>query len=181
VRHGEHDVEVASVEQFLLSRLEPSFASLRLALRATAISTGVIRDTLLMAALETHVDVSAKRGAAAAQDGPECLQLLIAEAGLIAFQELIALRTEDVGHLHGGPAHGFSGRQKARRLSSTLDSVSSSSGFCTSCRCRCERWRYLAVVSRSSCPSSIWMVRKSAPASRRCVAKQCLKASSYYS
>jgi hypothetical protein len=44
------------------------------------------------------------------------LQLLIAEAGLIAFQEVVALRTEDVGHLHGGPAHGFWGRRKARRL-----------------------------------------------------------------
>ena len=39
VRYGEHDVEVAGVEQFLLPRLEPSLASLRLALRATAIST----------------------------------------------------------------------------------------------------------------------------------------------
>ena len=98
VRHSEHDVKVARVEQFLLPRLEPSFARLRLALRTTAISTGVIRDTLLLAALEAHVDVSAKRGAAAGQDGPECLHLLIAEAGLVAFQELVTLRTEDVGH-----------------------------------------------------------------------------------
>ena len=30
------------------------------------------------------------------------------------------------------------------------------------------------VSSRSRCPSNIWMVRRSAPASSRCVAKQCL-------
>ena len=53
-----------------------------------------------------HVDVSAECGGAAAQDGPERLQLLIAEAGRIAFQKPVALRTEDVGHLQRGPAHG---------------------------------------------------------------------------
>ena len=47
-----------------------------------------------MTALEAHVDVSAERGGAAAQDGPECLQLLIAEAG------------RDSVPGTGGPAHG---------------------------------------------------------------------------
>ena len=92
---------------------------------------------------ETHVDVSAESGGTATQDGPECLQLLIAEAGLIAFQELVALRTEDVGHLHGGPAHGFSGRRKARRLSSTFDRRRSSSGLCTCCRCSLRKMEIL--------------------------------------
>jgi hypothetical protein len=32
VGHGEFDVEVVGVEQFLLSRFDPSFASLRLTL-----------------------------------------------------------------------------------------------------------------------------------------------------
>src|SRR5260370_4488646 len=32
----------------------------------------------------------------------------------------------------------------------------------------------MVVSSRSRCPSNIWMVRRSAPASSRCVAKQCL-------
>jgi hypothetical protein len=109
----------------------------------------LVRHARFITAVVTHVDVSAERGGTATADSPERLQVLIAEAGLIAFQESVALCTEDISDLHGGPAHGFCGRRKAWRLSSTFDSVSSSSGLCTSCRCRWERWRYLAVVSKS--------------------------------
>jgi hypothetical protein len=94
-------------------RFEPTFASLRLALRTTAISAGVVRHARFITAVVTHVDVSAERGGTATADSPERLQLLIAEAGLIAFQESAALCTEDISDLHGGPAHGFCGRPKA--------------------------------------------------------------------
>ncbi len=139
VRHGEHDMEVARVEQLLLLRLEPTFASLRLALRTTAISAGVVRHARFITAVLTHVDVSAERGGTATADSPERLQLLVAEVGLIAFQESVALPTEDVGHLEDGLGHGFCGRRKTRRLSSTLDRVRSSSGLLTICRWRWDK------------------------------------------
>lgn len=44
-------------------------------------------------------------------------------------------------------------------------------GLAVSLRCRSERWRQMVVSSRSRCPSNTWMVRKSAPASTRCVLK----------
>jgi hypothetical protein len=155
VGHGEYDVEVVGVEQFLLPCFDPSLASLCLALRTASVTAGVIGDTCLVTAAQTHIEVSAEGGGAATADCPERLELLEIEAGEVAFQESVALRTEDISDLHGGRAHGFCERRKARRLSSTFDSVSSSSGLCTSCRCRWERWRYFAVVSRSPWPSRI--------------------------
>jgi hypothetical protein len=120
-------------------RFEPTFASLRLALRTTAISAGVVRHARFITAVLTHVDVSAERGGTATADSPERLQLLVAEVGLIAFQESVALPTEDVGHLEDGLGHGFCGRRKTRRLSSTLDRVRSSSGLLTICRWRWDK------------------------------------------
>src|SRR5438309_11222665 len=46
-----------------------------------------------------------------------------------------------------------------------------SSGFVTACKCRCDRCKYWAVVSRSPCPSKTWMVRRSVPASNKWVAQ----------
>ena len=43
--------------------------------------------------------------------------------------------------------------------------------LCNSCKCRQDRCRYWAVVSRSPCPSRTWMVRKSVPASNKWVAQ----------
>ena len=48
--------------------------------------------------------MSAESRGTATRDGPKYLQLLIAEAGLEAFQELVALRTKDVCHLDGRSA-----------------------------------------------------------------------------
>ncbi|SRR5258708_18482801 len=110
MRDGEHDMEVAGREQVPLLGLDPSLASLRLALRAAARAARVIGDTGLITAAVTHVDVSAERSGAATRDGPERLQLLIAEAGLVVFQKPIVLRTDDVGHFDGRPGHGCSGR-----------------------------------------------------------------------
>src|SRR5260370_30431833 len=114
-------MEVGRVEQVLLLRLEQTFASLRLALRTTAISAGVVRHARFITAVLTHVDVSAERGGTATADSPERLQLLVAEVGLIAFQESVALPTEDVGYLDDGLGHGFCGRPQTRPVSSTPD------------------------------------------------------------
>ena len=62
---------------------------------------------------------------------------------------------------------------RARLLWSTLASFSSSIGLATWCRRCSDRCRYRAVTSRSSWPSRSWMVRRSVPASSRCVAQLC--------
>jgi hypothetical protein len=49
--------------------------------------------------------MAAQRLGAAVADGAERFQLLIAKTRSIALQKTIALRVEDIGHLHGGPVH----------------------------------------------------------------------------
>jgi hypothetical protein len=71
-----------------------------------AVAAGVIGDACLKSAAQAHVEVTAECGGAASRDSAERLQLLIADAGLIAFEIPAALRMEYVGHLHGRPAHG---------------------------------------------------------------------------
>jgi hypothetical protein len=58
-----------------------------------------------MAASGTRIEMTTQRRGAAVADGSEGLELLKVEAGSIPVQEAIALRAEDVGHLHGGPRH----------------------------------------------------------------------------
>ena len=51
--------------------------------------------------------MASERGGAAVQQGAEGLELLEIEARSIPVEEALALHAEDVGHLHGGPSHGF--------------------------------------------------------------------------
>src|SRR5271169_975422 len=111
------------------------------------------------------------RSGATAQNGTKRFELLKAKAGSIAIQEAIALHAKDVGHLEGGPSHFSFFRLKLRLMFSALDNARPSSGLVTACRCRCDRCRYWAVVSRSPCPSRTWMVRRSVPASNKWVAQ----------
>src|SRR5215472_17655006 len=62
MRYGEHDVEVAGGEQFLLPCLEPVLAGPSLTLGAVAVAAGVEGDAGLKAALGTDVAVAAQRG-----------------------------------------------------------------------------------------------------------------------
>jgi len=61
-------------------------------------------------ALRTGINVAAQRGRATALNGPKGLELLKVQAPLIPIQETVALRAEDIGHLHGGTAHFCRGR-----------------------------------------------------------------------
>jgi hypothetical protein len=47
----------------------------------------------------------AKGSSAATLHGPVCLQLLIVENSLEALEKLLALATDDIGHLEGRPRH----------------------------------------------------------------------------
>ncbi len=159
VRHREDHVKIAGGKQFLFPRGEPALAGLGLALRAMAIPAGVIGDgrwtiAAFLAVLGTGIEMAAQSRGPAVADGAEHLPLLIAEACPVAVQKTIALRAEDVGHLHGGPCHVLLLRLKPWRASFTSESGMLSSGLMTACRCLADRCRYFAVVSRSPCPSS---------------------------
>ena len=110
VGHGEHDMEVVGVEQVALLRLDPTPAGLRLALRATTRSAGVIGEGRFKLAVGTLVLMSAQSPGTATLDSSKCLPLLKAEDGLEAFQKLPALCADDVGHLDGRAHHGRRGR-----------------------------------------------------------------------
>jgi len=60
-----------------------------------------------MTASRTSIEMTTQSRRAAVRDGPEGFELLIVETASIPVQEAIALRAEDVGHLHGGPVHLF--------------------------------------------------------------------------
>jgi hypothetical protein len=75
-----------------------------------AIPAGVIGDgrwtiAAFLAALGTGIEMSAQSRGPAVANGAERFPLLIAEACAVTVQKTIALRAEDVGHLHGGPSH----------------------------------------------------------------------------
>jgi hypothetical protein len=57
--------------------------------------------------LGTGIEVTSERDGAAVLQGSEVFELLEIEARSIPVGEALALNAEDVGHLHGGPFHGF--------------------------------------------------------------------------
>src|ERR1700723_4380895 len=170
VRHSEHDMEVAGGQEFSLAGRQPAFARLRLALGAVPISARVVRDSL-MPATGAGIAMTAQRSGAAAQNGPKRFELLKAKAGAIPIQKAITVRAKNIGHLEGGPSHFSFFRLKLRLMFSVLDRERLSSGFVTACKCRCDRCKYWAVVSRSPCPSRTWMGPWSVPASNKWVAQ----------
>jgi hypothetical protein len=58
-----------------------------------------------MSAGATPIEMAAERGG---PTPPECAQdgALLDAQPRMPLEEVIALRVEDIGHLHGGPAHG---------------------------------------------------------------------------
>jgi hypothetical protein len=93
--------------------------------------------------------MAAQGCSATALNGPKGFELLKVEARSIPVQEAIAVRAQDVGHLEGGPSHSLFLRLKLQLMFSVLESARLSSGLITACKCRCDRCRYWAVVSRS--------------------------------
>ena len=57
-----------------------------------------------MAAGVTPIEMAPERGGATARDRPEDRSLLHAQPRML-LEEGVTLRVEDIGHLHGGPAH----------------------------------------------------------------------------
>ena len=103
MRQREDDMDVWHVEQLALPGGQPPGARLRLTLRTVSIPTRVIGDGP-MSAGAALIDMPAERSGPTpgqrTQDGP----LLHAEPRMLV-EEVLTLRVEDIGHLHGRPAH----------------------------------------------------------------------------
>src|ERR687898_2005427 len=128
-----------------------------------------------MPASVTPIDVPAERGCATPRDRPKDGPLLGTQPRMLR-DEGVTLRVEDIGHLHGRPGHdGLVGLRFSRDRGRTTGAgtCSCSNGFGAAWRCRCDKCRYTVVCVRSAWPRRTWIVRKSAPASRRCVAYEC--------
>ena len=102
--HGEDQMEVADREQFLLPSVQPLLACVGLALRAVAVSAGVVRDGLVAAA-KALITVPAEGGGAATLDGAEDFELCPRQRTVIAFDETASCLADDLGHLPGRPCH----------------------------------------------------------------------------
>ncbi len=91
----------------------------------------------------TPIEMAAERGRATARDRPEDGSLLHAQPRML-LDEGVTLRVEDIGHLHGRPAHGvlvgfrFS---RDRGRTTGAGTCSCSSGLGAACRWRCDRCR----------------------------------------
>ena len=100
----------------------------------------------------TPIDVAAQRGSPTPGDRPEDGSLLRTQPRMLR-EEGVTLRVEDVGHLHGRPAHGvLVGFRFSRDRGRTTGAAtcSCSSGLGAAWRCRCERCRYTVVCVRSA-------------------------------
>src|SRR5215469_15363416 len=75
-------------------------------LEKTPHNARVVGDGLIIAA-RALVAMSTQGRGAAALNGTKGFELLKVEARSIPIQKAIALRTQNVGHLKGGPTHGF--------------------------------------------------------------------------
>ena len=142
MREREDDVHIRHVEEFPLARAEPALARLRLTLRAVAIPTRVIGDGLMPAGV-TAIECPPEGGRTAARDRAEDGSLLHAEPRMLR-DEGVTLRVEDIGHLHGRPAHGVLGgfrRSRDRGSTTGVGTCSCSSGFGAACKWRRERCR----------------------------------------
>jgi len=103
VGQREDDMEVVGVDEIALLKLEPSPACLRLAFRAAPGSAGVVGHGCFVRTALTLIPVPAESSSPATRHRPICLQLLIAEAGPVAFQKLSALAMSDMRNFQQWP------------------------------------------------------------------------------
>ena len=97
MREREDDMHIRHFEQLTLTRMEPPFPGLCLALRTVAVPTRVIRDGLMSAGV-TPVEMAPERGRTTTRDRTEDRSLLHAQPRML-LDEGITLRVEDIGHL----------------------------------------------------------------------------------
>ena len=95
-----------------------------------------------MSAGATPIEMAAERGGPTPRQRAQHRPLLHTQPRML-LEEVVTLRVEDIGHLHGGPAHGGGGCRSSRDRGTTggVATCSCSSGFGAAWRCRRERWR----------------------------------------
>src|SRR5260221_1977222 len=149
MRQREDDVHIWYVEQVALAGVEPAFPRLGLALRTVTVPTGIIGDGLMPAGV-TPIEMASEGGRATARDRPEYRALLRAQPRML-LEEGVALRVEDIGHLHGRPGHDCGGLRSRRDRDTTRGTVTCkcSNGIGAAWRCRRERCRYTLVCEMS--------------------------------
>ena len=88
-----------------------------------------------MPAGATLIEMAAEHGGSASRDRVQYGALLHAEPRMLLDKGL-TLRMEDIGHLHGGPAHDPVGFRRRRERASTrgCETCSCSRGFGAACR-----------------------------------------------
>ena len=133
VWQGEDDVDVRDVEQLTLARRQPPLARLRLALRTVPIPTRIVRKRPMSGAALIDMPTEASRPTSVkrAQHGA-----LLHAHPRMPLEEVLTLRVEDIGHLHGGSRHDWIGFRKRRDRGSTTgrETCSCSKGFGAACR-----------------------------------------------
>ena len=104
MRKGEDDMDVASGQELLAARLDPTVAGVGLALGTVPITTAVIRDDSMPAA-GTLIQMPTEYGGAAALDSRQDLEMLPAEPGAAALDEFLSRGADEIGHLQGWSMH----------------------------------------------------------------------------
>ena len=117
MREREHDVHVRHIEQLALPRGQPALARLGLALGTVPIPTRIVRDGPMSAGAAV-IDMPAEGGGPTPPERAQHGALLHAEPRM-SFDESVTLRVEDIGHLHGGPAHDCGGFRSRRDRGTT--------------------------------------------------------------
>src|SRR5688572_32956326 len=126
-------MEVTRLKQFLAAGVHPTLACLGLALVAMPVAAAVVGDDRSSLAVGTNIGMTAERCGAAPRDRSNNLELLNSQGVLV--DEVIALCSEDIGHLDGGPAHSPFGLRR-RGFSPRPGMGRASTGFDIACRCR---------------------------------------------
>ena len=102
MRQRKDHVKVADTEQFFGARRKPLVAGVGLALWTVPVAAGEKGDGT-MAASGALIEMTAQRCRTAVLDGPQQLERLPAQRGLVTPEEAVARGTDNVGHLQGGP------------------------------------------------------------------------------
>jgi hypothetical protein len=92
----------------------------------------------LTAASRTPVQVTSQSCRAAVPDGAQHFQLRPCQMAPVSVDEAVARRTNDVGHLEGGPIHLLFLVGLRRAASGPLNCMSSI-GLATACKWRCDK------------------------------------------
>jgi hypothetical protein len=104
VGQGKDNVEVGHAEQILFAPCQPALACLGLALGTVAVATGVIGDGLVVAT-RAGVQMASQCSRATCGDGPQHVELLVAQPGAVLFPEAVSPGPKDVSHFDDRPHH----------------------------------------------------------------------------